>query len=106
VGKPGFFFLGGGEVMSRITYLIKAGELESLENLGHEIQSIGAFLARLELSMIKGEGREAVWNFGVALDEKGKHIITIVEDIYSHKRAKKETKNSIKILRPKNKKEG
>ena len=84
--------------MSKTTRPITMGELESLENLGHEIQSIGAFLARLELSMIKGEGREAVWNFGVALDEKGKHIITIVEDIYSHKRAKKETKNSIKIL--------
>ena len=94
--------------MSGTNYLIKAGALGSLEDLGHEIQSIGAFLARLELSMIKGESREAVWNFGVALDEKGKHIITIVEDIYSHKRAKKKTKNSIKILplNDKHKKEG
>ena len=67
--------------MSRTTYLIKAGALESLENLGHEIQTIGAFLTRLELSMIQREGREAVWNFGEALDEKGKHILTNIEDI-------------------------
>ena len=86
--------------MSETTRPITMGELDRLENLGHEIQSIGSFLTCLEISTIRGEGRQAVWNFGETLAEKGKHTLAIIEDIHARYRAEKETsaRNPFNIL--------
>jgi hypothetical protein len=109
VGKAGFSFKGG-DVMSNANRNITARELETLENAALEMQTISSFLTRLELTMIQGEGRRAIWNFGESLYEKGKQTFEIVENVLARSRAKKETstKNPFKLLplRNKQKKEG